>query len=240
MVEIQQLKEKLARACRIVFRETPLPDPFGHISLRVSENKILILGHVHDEGRSLEDALPEDIVLIDSNGKVLEGKSHPPEEKVIHTAIYRARKDINSVVHAHPQLAVAFSVVDKEILPITLGSTIFYKGVPIVDVGGSWITSEAHGKALVEKLGDRNAALLRGHGSVTAGRTLEEACFITIALEKACKMQMLASLAGTPIQFSKKDSMEYAKVELPDAEDIHEWGYWENRLRRSEGKSSKK
>ncbi len=234
MVQIQQLKEKLARACRIVYRETPLPDPFGHISLRISENKILILGHVHDEGRSLEDALPEDIVQIDLDGNILEGKSHPPEEKVIHTAIYRARKDVNSVVHAHPQIATAFSTVDQKILPITLGSTIFYKGVPIVDVGTSWITSEAHGKVLVEKLGDRNAVLLRGHGVVTAGRTLEEACFVTIALEKAAKMQIIASMAGTPKPFSAYHSKEYAQVELPD---VHEWTYFEKRLRQLEQKS---
>jgi L-fuculose-phosphate aldolase len=189
-----------------------------------------MFGHVHESGRSLEDALPEDMIMVNFKGEVLEGKASPPEEKIIHTAIYSARSDVNSVVHAHPQYSTAFSTVERGILPITLGSTIFWRSVPILDIGASWVISEEHGKSLVEKLGDGNAVLLRGHGVVTAGRSLEEACSIAIALEKAARMQILASLAGTPIPFAREDAKKFAQIESISI--IYQWGYYESRLKK--------
>ena len=100
----------------------------------------------------------------------------------------------------------------------------------MLDIGASWVISEEHGKSLVEKLGDGNAVLLRGHGVVTAGRSLEEACSIAIALEKAARMQILASLAGTPIPFAREDAKKFAEIESISI--IYQWGYYESRLKK--------
>jgi ribulose-5-phosphate 4-epimerase/fuculose-1-phosphate aldolase len=80
-------------------------------------DKVLILGHVHSESRSLIDTDVDDIVTVDIEGNWLEGRIKPADERFLHLEIMKARSDVASVVHAHPTYATAFGIAGVNILP---------------------------------------------------------------------------------------------------------------------------
>ena len=101
---IQELKEKLALACRVIINENLTDRGKGHQCVRVPGNDQIILpGHLHDVGRGLEGITADDLVIIDFNGKVLEGK-YPESMGEFHfyVAAFRRRPDVQSCLHSHP------------------------------------------------------------------------------------------------------------------------------------------
>jgi L-fuculose-phosphate aldolase len=103
-MNLDEIKEKLARACRIIEMQRATEKGRGHqCFLHPDGDKLLIPGHLHDYGKAIADIQGEDIVTMDFEGKVVEGK-HPEPMGEFHayTAIFRARKDVKSVVHCHP------------------------------------------------------------------------------------------------------------------------------------------
>ena len=120
----------------------------------------------------------------------------------------RARPDLNAVIHTHAQHAVAFSSLGKELLPVNNDGGYFYKRLPVFSETTDLIVTPERGKAVARCLGDRNALLLRNHGIVAAGRTLEEAVWIAIKLERACRVQLMAEWAGGPKFICEGDDLE--------------------------------
>ena len=119
----------------------------------------------------------------------------PPSERFIHSEIYRARPEVNSVVHFHPPIATSFSIAGREILPVSLMGRIFAPFVPIFWYPGL-IDSKEKGEALAKAFVRGRAILLRGHGAVTAGESLAEAGVAAVTLEETAKMQLIAALLG--------------------------------------------
>lgn len=192
------IKEKIVEVIAVLDRQNMFEMSTGHVSARVpGSDHICILGHVHHDGRRLDTVTAEDIVTMDSTGKLIEGSTNPPGEKYIHTEIYAARPDVQAVVHCHPRLGTAFSVAGVEILPVSFRGSIFAPKVPIHN---NWaqIDTPEQGAAVAETLGDGYAALLKGHGIVCAASSLEEVCSVTIALEVTADTQLIASLLGKP------------------------------------------
>jgi L-fuculose-phosphate aldolase len=111
------------------------------------------------------------------------------------------------VIHTHPEYAVAFSSLGKELQPMSNDGTMFSAGVPIFSETTDLIVNQERGKAVAKTLGDKRALILRNHGIVTAGATVEEAVFLAIKLEKACRIQMLAEQAGGPKLFVKDEEL---------------------------------
>lgn len=195
---IEEIKEKIVEVIAIMDRERLFEMSTGHVSARIPEvNLILILGHIHHDGKSLSEVTEDDLVLMDMEGRLVEGRTNPPGERFIHTAIYQQRTDVNAVVHNHPRLGVAFSIAGKEILPVGFRGSIFYPKVPICDLSEQ-IDSQEKGEIVAKVLGMGYSVLLQGHGAVTVGNTLEEMCAAAIALEATADIQLLATLLGTP------------------------------------------
>ena len=121
------IKERVALGVRILAHQGVFPLALGHVSERVpGEDLVCILsGEVHDRGGTLDRIDAAGIVVIDFDGKLVEGELAPPGECFIHTEIYRSRPEVRSVVHAHPPMAVALSAAGQEVLPITAGSALF-------------------------------------------------------------------------------------------------------------------
>ncbi len=119
----------------------------------------------------------------------------------------RARPDVNCVIHTHPEHAVAFSSLGKELQPISNDGTMFSAGVP--DLLGDHRPDHQPGarQGRWPALGDKSALILRNHGIVTAGSTIEHAVFVAIKLEKACRIQMLAEQAGGPKLFVRDEEL---------------------------------
>src|SRR5262245_53375434 len=109
--EIVALRRRLARAHRILTAGGIWPITKGHVSARIpgTEN-VLILGHIHSEGRSLIDTDVDDIVTVDIEGKWIEGRIEPVEERFLHMEIMKVRPDVTFVVIAQPTYATVFGL----------------------------------------------------------------------------------------------------------------------------------
>lgn len=196
---IEELKDKVIKAHKILFHED-IVQSHGHISARVpGKDEFLIIGHLHEGFNKLTR---EHVIRMNLAGEILEGVhlgSH--EEAVIHSEVYQRRPDAKSVVHTHGFYATALSLTDQPLVPMFNHSLVFSEGVPVVDY--SFLIATKEEAALVaDALGDLWAVLCRGHGTVSVGRSVEEACIVSVMLEKTAKMILMASACGkvTPLQ----------------------------------------
>ncbi len=222
--EIQKLKQQVATATRILF-EMGLADFYGHASARIpGTEKILIKPSI----TSLATIRPEDILVVDMNhyqqgdmtDPLMREKGLPPGEVILHIAIYRKRRDILGVVHTHQLLATTFGIARKPILPLHNQTSAFSPATALYDKP-DMISNETLASEVAETLGDRNGILLRGHGVVVVGRSVEEATVNAIYLERAAKMQILAQLIGPPVpldeEYCKRFSRAIDSVRVRDA-----------------------
>src|SRR3984957_20727592 len=100
--EVLTLRRRLARAHRILTAGGIWPLTKGHVSARIpGTDKVLILGHIHSTGRSLDQVDVDDIVLVNLEGDWLEGEIEPVDERYLHLEIMKARPDVMAVVHTH-------------------------------------------------------------------------------------------------------------------------------------------
>jgi len=193
------IKERVALGVRILAHQGVFPLALGHVSEKVQgEDLICILsGEVHDRGGTLDKVGPAEIVVINLDGELVEGELEAPGERFIHTEVYRSRPEVRGVVHAHPPIAVALSAAGQEILPITARSALFAPRVTILPYHGQ-VDNPPIGANVAAALGRAHALVLRGHGSVTVGESLEEACIHTLTLEETARQQWIAAACGTP------------------------------------------
>ncbi|MCL6636867.1 MAG: class II aldolase/adducin family protein [Alicyclobacillus sp.] len=191
-----QLRTQVAHCCLLIQR-SGLGDYSGHVSVRVpgaslSEDRIYINGRLTPRG-SLR---PEDILCCNLDGERLEGNDLPPAEIAMHTRIYRARPDVQCIAHFHPPHAVLFSAVNRPLVPVFLKGAMVGP-VPVHD-DPRHIGSDEQGDALARTLGNGRAVLLRGHGVVVVGRTVEEVFFLSVCLEENAKRYRECLALGEP------------------------------------------
>ncbi len=195
-----ELLEDLALANHILVNEGVL-DGFGHISVRhpTHPERLFI-------ARSMPPALvtPEDIVEVDLNGEVHDAQGRRTYvERFIHSAIYKARPDVMSVIHSHSPAVIPFGVTGARLRPICHMSGFLGATTPVFDIRHSagdstdlLVSSQALGEALAKVLGPSNVALMRGHGSVTVGNSIKQAVFRGVYTESNARLQAEASRLG--------------------------------------------
>ena len=216
------LKESLITCCRILDREGLL-GMFGHVSVRIpGTQRFLINPGAGSDKAGLE---PEDLLTVDFRGERVEGRGNLPMETVIHTAIHRAREDAVSVAHLHPAYATLSGIAMKPIRPVLLHGAAFTGGVPIYEKA-QFIVTEEEGEELARFLGPRRAVILRAHGSVTVGRSLEEVLFLSLFLEENAKNQCLASLLGEPVPLSDEEAEGLIPQSLQESRFRKFWEYY--------------
>lgn len=130
--------------------------------------------------------------------------SDPREKGLFNTCTYKKRDDINAVIHAHPHTSMVFGVAGVEIIPVQHAAVVFAPCVEIFDFPGQ-IDNEEMGLKVAEALKGNFAVLLRGHGVVVAGGTPEEACCNAFELEANVRIQLWASILGTPRAVTKEE-----------------------------------
>ena len=223
MQDLDSLKSELASAVRLLTAEG-LMDFNGHVSVRTpgDPNKILI--NPRQVSRTAVTA--NDIVTTDLRGKPLGENQDPPSETPIHTAIYRLRPDVVSVAHIHPAISTAFSVADVPIVPVFTLGCLFGDGVPVFDKP-DLVRTDALGDELAKALGARRAALMRGHGAVVIGESVE-ACFTAcIWLEENAKKQLLARQLGKTVRVFTAEETARVKRDLWTPSVIQKtWDYY--------------
>ena len=171
-------------------------DHSGHCSLRRDAGSFYING-----GASVRaSASAADIVAIDFNGGLVEGKERPPLEYPLHAEVYRARSDVHAVVHTHPRWSTLFTMVGLPVLPVCPQGALLGE-LPVLDSPLSIDTAEM-GRRVAATLGRAPAMLLKSHGAVIVGSDIVEAFARAIYLEENASRQYHALQIGTPYVLS--------------------------------------
>ncbi len=201
----EELKEQLVVMSRILYKEGFL-DSFGHVSVRIPGRDYYYVTRGGPSGKG--DFGVQDLVQVDFQGNILAGKGKPPLEYIIHTALHRSREDAVSVVHVHPYYCKLLTIAGIKFRPVTLQAATFGFDIPVYEPAELIITEE-EGQELVRLAGAAKAVLLRGHGIVTIGDSIEEAYYLTFHLEESVQMLIDATKLGkviplTPAEVQKR------------------------------------
>jgi L-fuculose-phosphate aldolase len=211
------LRETLTNAGRVLASEGQGDYVAGHISVRLPDAPERFL--MKPAGIGLEEMTTDNIITVDIEGKKVEGSMSRHNEVFIHTEVLRTRPDIQAVIHTHPPHAVAFSSLGRPLLPVGNDAVTFID-LPIFSETTDLIITPARGQAVARCLGERSALILRNHGIVTAGRSIEEAVWVALKLEKACRVQMLAEAAGGPKLVAEGEDLQQ-KRKRSNRPDLH-------------------
>ena len=190
----------LAAASRIL-AERGVVDAFGHVSQRHpnAPNRYFMC-----RAKAPALATPEDIIEydLDSNPVNAEGRGSFLE-RFIHAEIFKARPDLNSVVHSHSPSVIPFGLVDTKIEAMFHNAAFLAAGVPVFDISEKYgatdmlVSDGDKGETFAECLGDKDIALMRAHGSVACGSTLQLAVFRAVFTEVNSRIQHWTCLLYT-------------------------------------------
>jgi ribulose-5-phosphate 4-epimerase/fuculose-1-phosphate aldolase len=198
--------DDLVAANRVLAHEAVV-DGFGHVSVREPQNP-----NRYRLARSMAPALvtAADVLTYDLESNALDANGRTSyAERFIHGAIYKARPDVQSVVHAHTPAVIAFGVTSVPLRPVFHMGAFLGAGVPVFeirDAGGPstdlLVKTQALGDALARTLGSANVLLMRGHGMVTVAGSIPEAVFRAYYTAQDAQLQADALRMGTPVYLS--------------------------------------
>jgi ribulose-5-phosphate 4-epimerase/fuculose-1-phosphate aldolase len=192
-------KRRLAGAFRIFGRFGFDEGVAGHITARDPER----LDHfwVNPFGMSFKHIKASDLILVNHDGEVVEG-DHGVNRAAfaIHSRIHVARPDVVAAAHSHSKFGRAFSTLGRTLAPLTQDSCIFYEDHVRFDDYTGVVDDPAEGDRIAAALGDTKAAILANHGILTVGRSVEEALFWYVTMERTCEVELLARAAGEPTE----------------------------------------
>ncbi len=186
------LKEQIAWASRILAMHGHGDFTLGHISVR--EGGVV---HMKRNGIGLEEVTPDDVLTIDLNGNRVAGEGRIHLEAALHTEVYRARPDVVSVVHTHPPHGTAFGTTDAKLEMLNHDAVLFKEGLAYFDDTAELIINREQGASVAEALGEKRAAIMRGHGILVTGHSIQWAVYSALTLERVIKIQTIASQLGT-------------------------------------------
>lgn len=221
------LKKRLAKVHRIITAGGLWPVTKGHVSCRVpGTNQMLILGHIHSEGRNLGDTDVDDIVTTDIDGHFIEGRIEAVDERFAHTEVYKARPDVQAVIHAHPTMSTAFGIAGVNILPVGNRGAIFAPYVPILNFDKQ-IDTPDRGRMVAEAMGKGAAVVLKNHGVVVASDTVENVCITLFSLEETAQLHWYAAQIGKVEPVSDAEVRSVMTGTRYDEFFAHVWGHYE-------------
>jgi len=205
---VRDISEKIVKASKELYEHGLVRGTSGNISARIPGTDTFL---IKPSGGYMKLLKPEELVLVDLEGNKIRGESNVSMETPIHAAIYRARKDVQAVVHTHAPTATAFGIARKEILPLQIEMFMLLpRGVPIVpfELPGS----KALAEAVRKKIMDYDVVVLENHGIVTVGSTIEAACNLNEMVEEAAKIQFTAIMLAGKANISQAELEEKFKT----------------------------
>jgi L-ribulose-5-phosphate 4-epimerase len=176
----------------------------GNLSARDAETGYVV---IKPSGVRYEHLRPEHLVIIDLDGKVIEGHLKPSSDTASHLYIYRHRPDVHGIVHTHSRYATAFAALGKSI-PVCLTAIADEFGGAIPCAGFALIGGEEIGQAVINTIGNCPAVLLKNHGVFTLGKSPEAAVKAAIMVEDVAHTVWLALQLGKPEEISAEDVMK--------------------------------
>ena len=197
--------DELARACRVLELEGQGDRVVGHMALRDPDGRGMWMKRAGVALGEIFDA--RDFVLLDFDGRKLDGDGASHGEWPIHSEILRLRPEINATAHTHPFYASVYSASEEPLMTVVPRSTTQPVRPPRFEGGADLICTREVAIAMVESMDGRNAVLLRNHGIVTCGARIEDSVLVAIALEKMCREALTINASGLTFGCPEEDEL---------------------------------
>jgi len=230
---IKQNEKELNIAAEIL--EWEIGDLWGHVGVRLPDDHGIAVRMFRRPERGKKAWL----VHFDYALTKLSGVGTIPRESVIYTEIFKARPDVNAVVHCHPAMCIALSLADKPVDWVHMQSSRFNGGTPIFP-HPIYILDPDEGAAVAATLGKASAVMIKGHGIVTVGATIDEATITALYMERTAKIMAVARLHGyqgpTPESLDTQSESRKKLFRRPRDEMFHsaDWNYYADKVKRGE------
>lgn len=196
--ERRHRQERLAAGFRLFAKFGFEEGVAGHITARDPEHADHFW--VNPLGAPFAHLSVSDLILVNHDGDVVKG-DRPVNRAafVIHSHVHKARPDTVAAAHSHSLYGKTFSTLGRLLEPLTQDATAFYGDHALFDDYGGVVLEHEEGARIASALGDKKAAILRNHGLLTVGATVDAALWWFITMERSCQSQLLAMAAGDPI-----------------------------------------
>lgn len=149
-----------------------------------------------------------DLVLVNSEGQVVEGGHHVNQAAfTVHSQVHAARPDVVAVAHCHSVHGRALSALGEPLEPITQESCAFYEDHALYDSYSGVAVDAEEGRRIAGVLGSGKALVLRNHGLLTVGDSVDAAAWWFLSLERSCQVQLLAKAAGRPVPIGHRQAV---------------------------------
>jgi L-ribulose-5-phosphate 4-epimerase len=194
MVMLEKLKEELVHLHLELPRHNLVAWTSGNVSARDPETGLVV---IKPSGIRYEDLTPESMVVVDLDGKLVEGQYKPSSDTFAHAYVYRHRPDVNGVVHTHSTFATAWAAAGRPIPPVLTAICDEFGGpIPVgayAKIGGDEI-----GQEIIRSIGSSPAILMKNHGVFTVGKTPEAAVKAAVMVEDVARTVFYAMQLGQP------------------------------------------
>lgn len=187
-------REKLALSCRMLAREEHGSALAGQITARGDRPGTMWTARF---GLGLEEIRASDFLLVDDDLNVVDGEGMPNPSNRFHLWIYRKRPDVNSIMHTHPPHISALSMIGVPLKAAHMDTSMFYEDCAFLDHWPGPPIGDEEGEIISNAIGDKRTILLAHHGQLCACATVEEAAVLSLFIERAARLQLLAMAAGT-------------------------------------------
>jgi ribulose-5-phosphate 4-epimerase/fuculose-1-phosphate aldolase len=204
--ERRHRKERLAASFRLFARFGYDEGVAGHITVRDPERPDCFW--VNPFGVHFGLIRVSDLILVNHAGEVVEG--HYPVNTAafaIHSRVHAARPDVVAAAHAHSMYGKTWSSLGRLLDPITQDSCSFYEDHALFDDYTGVVYETSEGDRIGEALGARKAVILRNHGLLTVGRSVDEAVWWFVTMDRSCQAQLLAEAAGKPVRIAHEQAL---------------------------------
>ncbi|MFK4067418.1 class II aldolase/adducin family protein [Streptomyces sp. NPDC029674] len=205
--ERRHRKERLAGALRIFGRLGYEDGVSGHITARDPEHTDCFW--VNPFGMPFKHVTVGDLVLVNAEGQVVEGRHHVNQAAfTVHAQAHLARPDVVAVAHCHSLHGRALSTLGELLDPITQEACAFYENHALYDGYTGVVVDAEEGRRIASALGDHKAVILRNHGLLTVGDSVDAAAWWFISMERSCQVQLSARAAGRPVLIGHKQAVQ--------------------------------
>ncbi|SDM23146.1 class II aldolase/adducin family protein [Allokutzneria albata] len=222
----QRLVDQIALGARMLSLDGHDDFNQGQISARVPGSDTFFIKNALC---GFDEADPDQVVraAVDPAAEI---PSLAPPELPLHQGIYRARPDVNAIVHSHAPNTLIFGATDLELRPLSHDGAYFVDRIGLFTTTSNTVLDIGTGDAIAEELGDGEAVLLRNHGGVIVGKSVRHAAVFAQVLERACRLQLAAESSGVPYTWSTEWDVTLKRDFI--YADLSVRSYWDYAVRR--------
>jgi len=185
-------RELTALTCRILAAEEHCFALAGQVTSRAGDGTFWTVPW----SPAFDAVTVDNVIRVDDDLNPVQGTAQPNPATRFHYWVYRARPDVNCIVHTHPPYVSSLSMLGKPLVVSHMDTTPLYDDVAFLSDWPGVPVADNEGRLITEALGDKRAVLLAHHGMLTTGRTIAEATVLALLIELAAKLQLRAESVG--------------------------------------------